>query len=56
MLAKEEVEYVVLLPDWRIADLPLEGMKIFQALKVEKSSARILYWPRLLDSHDRSST
>ena len=35
VLAEEGVEYVVLLPDWRIADLPLEGMKMFQALKVD---------------------
>ena len=39
VLAKEGVEYVVLLPDWRIADLPLEGMKTFQAQKLKISSA-----------------
>ena len=34
---KGGVEYVVLLPDWRICDLPLEAMQLFRQTKVENT-------------------
>merc|ERR1711988_911975 len=34
---KGGVEYVVLLPDWRLCDLPLEAMQLFRQTKVENT-------------------